>query len=97
MRRGGRGRWRPGRCGCGEVGDAEEACGKRRVPEDGDEGAGEDAGDGGGGGGAAPVERGEDDGRERGGVDGVGVEGFLEDGFGVEALVKRPEAERRRP
>ncbi len=39
------------------------------------------------------VERGEDDWGERGGVDGVGVEGFLEDGFGVEALIERPEAE----
>ena len=49
---------------------------KADVPEDGDEGPGEDGGDGGGGGGATPVEGGEDDGRERGGVDGVGVEGF---------------------
>ena len=45
------------------------------VPEDGDEGSGEDGSDRGGGGGAAPVEGGEDDGRERGGVNGVGVEG----------------------
>ena len=63
------------------------------IPEDGDEGAGGDAGDGGGGGGARPVEGGEDDRGQGGGVDGVGVEGFLEDGFGMEALVEGPEAE----
>ena len=64
-----------------------------RVPEDSDEGPGEDAGDGGGGSRATPIEGSEDDGRERGGVDGVGVEGFLEDGLGMQALIERPEAE----
>ena len=72
----------------GEVGVDEGA-----IPEDGDKGPGEDAGNGSGGGGAAPVERGEDDRGERSGVDGVGVEGFLKDGLCVQALIERPEAE----
>ena len=72
----------------GEVGVDEGS-----VPEDGDEGSGEDAGYRRAGGGAAPVEGGQDHRSERGRVDGVGVEGFLEDGFGVQALVERPQAE----
>src|SRR5580698_4846495 len=57
-----------------------------RVPEDGDEGSGADSGGGSGGGGAARIERGEDDRRKRRGVDGVGVDGFLQNGFGAERL-----------
>ena len=75
------------------MGGAGGGCGRGRVPEDGDEGSGEDAGDCGGGGGASPVEGGEDDWRERGAVDGVGVEGFFEDGFGVRGDCRGPDAE----
>ena len=63
------------------------------VPGDRDGCACGDGRDGGDGGGAAPEEGGKDDGGQSGGVDGVGVEGFLEDGLGVEALVEGPEAE----
>ena len=40
-----------------------------------------------------PEESREDDWSEGGGVDGIGVEGFFEDGLGTERLEERPEAE----
>ncbi len=63
------------------------------VPGDGDDGAYSDAGYGCGGGGTLPEEGREDDWGEGGGVDGVGVEGFFEDGLGTERLEERPQAE----
>ena len=64
------------------------------VPEDGDEGACEDAGDGGGGGGPLPVEGGEDDRGESYAVDGVGVEGSLEDRLGAKGLEESPKSQK---
>lgn len=52
---------------------------KGRIPEDRDERTDRDAGYGGRGGGSTPEESGEDDRGEGSGVDGVGVEGLLED------------------
>ena len=66
---------------------------KLRVPEDGDEGAGGDTRNGRGRRGPFPEEGRQNDGRQSGGVDRVGVEGFLKNGMGAEGLVERPETE----
>ncbi len=61
------------------------------IPEEGDDGAGGNAGNGSSGSCSAPEEGGQDNRRESGTVDGVSVEGFLKDRLDMEGLVERPE------